>query len=406
MARADKLMTARRGSLNDRVRNPIYRETAAGFTLVELLVVIAIIGILVALALPAVVLARAAANAKKCQSNLQQLGFGMQSHASQNGGKLCSGSFDWSGDGAVTEVGWVADLVNDQIPVGELLCPSNNAQISGTYNDLLTMTQAVINDSTCVDRLGSVAYTDPSGTVITNPCRLIAGDAVLYAPSTEDRRLLIENQIFKKHYNTNYTASWYLVRSGLLPFDADGNPTVSKAGCTDTTATSKNVTIGPLTTSRVASSKAPASTIPLLGDGAPVSFSKGDAGNLVLSGDIGGNRSGELVTRPVTAGPRLKADLTYPTFTSGTARSGVAGWWNTWNRLVIQDYRGFEPVHGGVINILFADGSVRRVTDTNGDGMLNNGFPVIANSGFQDANVEATPEDFMSMYSLEAANLP
>src|SRR5688572_17299242 len=98
------------------------------FTLVELLTVISIIGLLVALVLPAINAARAAARKTTCQSNLRQFGIELHAHAERKR-YLCTGSFDWVHDGAVTDVGWVADLVNTEVPVGQMLCAANSAQI-------------------------------------------------------------------------------------------------------------------------------------------------------------------------------------------------------------------------------------------------------------------------------------
>ena len=62
------------------------RNNKNGFTLVELLVVIAIIGILVALLLPAINMAREAARRTQCKNNIKQQALACNTYAEANQG--------------------------------------------------------------------------------------------------------------------------------------------------------------------------------------------------------------------------------------------------------------------------------------------------------------------------------
>jgi prepilin-type N-terminal cleavage/methylation domain-containing protein/prepilin-type processing-associated H-X9-DG protein len=362
-----------------------------GFTIVELLVVVSIVGLLVAILMPAMGAARNAARRAACQNNLRQIGLSMAAHAQQSPrDTFCTGAFDWKYDGAVTEVGWVADLVRRGTVVGDMLCAGNPASIGETYEHLLTLDASAADFETCVKRLGSQSTLAPDGTSIVNPCRAIQQNAL--TPASEARREHVEQQIFQKKFNSNYAASWLLVRGGVQ-LDGNGNPDPAVATC-ETTLRARNVTMGPLMLKQVDRSSYPASTIPLLGDAAAAGM---------LPQTIGPYTPGEMLARSFTNGPVFKTTLTpvpVTHFANPTPRDGANGWWKVWHRDVLQDYRGFAPVHSGVCNVLFADGSVRQIRDSNSDGNINNGFPAIG--GFSSAEIELTPEDLMSMYSIDA----
>ena len=376
--------------VNDQFRFRSSMLAARGFTLVEMLVVITLISMLAGLLVPSLTAAREAGRRVQCQNNLRQFGVGFMARADRHSGKLCSGAFDWNLDGPVTEVGWVADLVKQGIPVGKMICGSNPNQVAETYYDLLSTGNF---SDTCVDRAGSVGEMLPDGTLQTNPCRVLVDQASSYAPGTEARRKFVEDRIFKKFFNTNYTASWFFVRGGCS-LNSSGQLTTKTTGC-PTTLTSVSSTIGPLTLRMLETQKTSSSFVPLLGCGG--------ASSRTLSMTMGDASSGESLVASLTAGPVDVATLQAPSISGGASRTGAGGWWAIWNA-TLQDYRKFAPVHRGTCNILFSDGSVRSLFDSNQDQLLNNGFDptnsAVSAAGFTSPTVELSPDEFYSRFSL------
>lgn len=365
-----------------------------------MLVVILIISIIIALLLPAIGAARESARSSSCRNNLRQFGIAMHAYADRTG-YFCSGAFDWKRDGAVTEVGWVADLVNSGTPVGEMLCPSNPNKLSEKFNDLLGLVPTGLDS--CIDRAGTQPKTLPDGSLVVNPCRQILGLYTGGSPLSagdEARRLLVEQEILLKGYNANYSASWFLVRSSVS-LDKEGNLT-GPAGCPISNK-ERTSTGGPLRRALSDASTVPSTNIPLLGDAAP-----GDIKEAILSQNIGEHATGSRLVESFCDGPIDTTTMKPPVFPTGTVYGGPDGWWAGWNKTV-QDYRDFGAIHNGSCNILFSDGSVRSFADSNEDGFLNNGFdPALFTGsgviGFQDASVEIGADAIFSGWSLIQAN--
>jgi prepilin-type processing-associated H-X9-DG protein len=306
-------------------------------------------------------------------------------------------------------------------------------------NDLLGKDTSNANGTPFPERLtdGICGQANFNGIAASGGGMTFGGTAI----NTPERAYLVARAFLAKGYNNNYAASWFLSRGGLKLELEDAGATSKIAAVTSQGASvvggAKNLhgALGPLTRRMVESSPIVSSNIPLLGDASPgdineaslartIEFKSTAADPWSALPDGKANRTfiiqGSLLTEAANDGPgsydtsankvvllTTQAAAVPPAATTVTPTSDMTGQiaceqngktcapatvgaYSGANSY-LQDTRDWFALHGGgsqsSANILFADGSVKEFSDTNGDRYLNPGFPVA--SGLTDGEYGA-----------------
>jgi prepilin-type N-terminal cleavage/methylation domain-containing protein/prepilin-type processing-associated H-X9-DG protein len=365
-----------------------------GFTLVELLVTIAIIGILLGLLLPNLAAVQATAKAGAQSATIQGFGKGFLDFSTlDNEGRLSTGAYDHMRDGDITKIGWVADVVNSKFAnPTKSLDPVNRLKINEKFTDAAGTGSA--SGSFSNFRWRSTEARRPSDGALVTAIGEVRGTAYF----GEDQTLWDDG------YNTNFATTWHFSRGDNLmtndgagigrysinasdldgeksALDGDGPLGIAITGDPSLVTTADKIAL--LGASRAGDSGD--STVTTSGTNAASSINRfiDPSGRKVVA------KAGEFTVESFTDGPSASRNLTAAGVYAGSTNQQV----HEINDILpncktkkIQTQFG-QLIAGGYANLLFADGSVRRVNDNNGYGGANKGDSWI---GPYPANPQAT----------------
>ncbi|QDT66394.1 DUF1559 family PulG-like putative transporter [Calycomorphotria hydatis] len=401
-----------------------------GFTIIELLVVITIIAILVSFAVPAIFAVRETARGTQCQNNLRQFGIALHAHATGDPEeRFCTGAHDFFRDGCPDTFGWVADVVNQGAGFPSLdICPSSECGGSQALNGLLGDEDS---DFSSIPTDDVDFPTDKDGneadSLKAGRCEDVLGDAPSAVAQVADASRTSETEaLLQRGYGTNYASSWFLARRA-----------VSDDGFDDSTGQfsqtrGKGGTEGGLRRYELDNAAVPSTRVPFLG-----CATAGDVTKSLLLGDLDldGNGSKDLIR-----GDRLAASSCLGPAFSNTEKTGGTGDFivtvdqvdpsdktfapevikeevdaylsDPGSASVFQDTRSWFAWHGSgtkrSLNVLMADGSVTKFTDSNRDGFFNPGFQAHAGTPYQEefAGFSSNEIDLPPAVMYNAIELP
>lgn len=353
-----------------------------GFTLVELLVTIAIIGILLGLLLPNLAAVQQTAKAGAQSATLQGFGKGFMDFSTlDTQGRLATSAYDHYRDGDATKIGWVADIVNGKFGnPSKSLDPVGRMKVSEKFADMAgSVASGKFNN---VRWLTNISYRPSDGSKVTASSQI---HGTGYFGS--------EQSVWDDGYNTNFATTWHFSRGDNNitgpATSGDGRFTVDA----DTNDGSKSPLDGdgPLSTQTLADPTmlTSADKVALMG-----AARVGDGADSTINAT--GTNAAETINKFIDPTGRRKfvkvGDLTVESFTDGPAATrdltgSAAGVYEATTNQKVHEIGDIQPnckakkiatsfgalYGGGYANMLFADGSCRRVNDTNGYGGANKG---------------------------------